>query len=74
MKMPITVTTELSQLLKQYDVDETKTLPLQILAVHNLQTSESLKLKELKILIDDMSGKIANKECLVNHINDISKK
>lgn len=72
--MKIPTTAELSPLLKHYGIDEQKTLPQKIMAVHCLKESESSKIKEFKKSISNISSTIAKKEDLISNINRISKK
>ena len=72
--MKIPTTAELSPLLKHYGIDEQKTLPQKIMAVHCLKESESSKIKEFKKSISNISSTIAKKEDLISNISRISKK
>lgn len=72
--MKIPTTAELSPLLKNYGIDEQKTLPQKIMAVHCLKESESSKIKEFKKSISNISSTIAKKEDLISNINRISEK
>ncbi|OOQ67332.1 hypothetical protein, partial [Vibrio parahaemolyticus] len=72
--MKIPTTAELSPFLKNYGIDEQKTLPQKIMAVHCLKESESSKIKEFKKSINNISSTIAKKEDLISNINSIYTK